>query len=147
MKATFNVFVRKNINIFWLNVLIILIISSVLLSGCSDRSEIDSKTGMAVMFCRDFSDKFAKANDAIWGLAKFRNSVDEATEAVLQVASDARTIASVSIEPASTWLGNIEDNSADFLTYFSGQGGSSENLVGIYGEWNQNFSKLKEYCP
>ena len=120
---------------------------SALIVGCSESSEIDPITGMPTMFCRQLSSKMIGANEAIWNLAKFKGSFEKNKEVVLDLGIDLGAISKVSTEPASVWLTSIQNNIADFLTYFSGAGGSSEKLIGIYGQWNQNFSRLKEFCP
>ena len=73
--------------------------------------------------------------------------MDTFLKSMLEVSQDANLIATVSVEPAQSWLRQVETNATDFIWYFTGDGsGGSEELLDIASRWKGTYLELDKYC-
>jgi len=128
--------------------LIALILLCSFLASCSSSREttIDPITGMDRFFCAELKPDMEEADSNFWTLGK-STSMDTFLKSMLEVSQDANLIASVSVEPAQSWLIQVGTNALDFVKYFSGDlSGGSEELLGIASRWKGTYLELPKYC-
>jgi hypothetical protein len=118
------------------------------LTGCTSSTEtsIDPITGMDKSFCLELKPDMEKADKDFWTLGN-KTSMDTLLESMLEVSQDANLIATVSVEPAQSWLTQVGTNATDFIRYFSGDlSGGSEELLDIASRWKGTYLELPKYC-
>ena len=124
------------------------ILLCLLLTGCTSSAEtsIDPITGMDKSFCLELKPDMEKADKDFWTLGN-KTSMDTLLKSMLEVSQDANLIATVSVEPAQSWLTQVGTNATDFIEYFSGDlSGGSEELLDIASRWKGTYLELPKYC-
>jgi hypothetical protein len=124
------------------------ILLCLLLTGCTSSTEtsIDPITGMDKSFCLELKPDMEKADKDFWTLGN-KTSMDTLLKSMLEVSQDANLIATVSVEPAQSWLTQVGTNATDFIEYFSGDlSGGSEELLDIASRWKGTYLELPKYC-
>jgi len=127
---------------------LVVILVCFFLTGCTSSTEsvIDPITGMDKSFCLELKPDMEEADSNFWTLGK-NTSMDTFLKSMLEVSQDAHLIASVSVEPAQSWLIQVGTNALDFVRYFSGDlSGGSEELLGITSRWKGTYLELPKYC-
>jgi hypothetical protein len=125
-----------------------LVFSLFFLAGCSSNEEayIDPITGIDKSFCVVFKPNMEKANKDFWTLGN-KTSMDTLLNSLFEVSQEANLIASVSVEPAQSWLNQVATNALDLIRYFSGDlSGGSEELLTIASRWKGTYLDLPKYC-
>jgi hypothetical protein len=124
------------------------ILLCLLLTGCTSSTEtsIDPITGMDKSFCLELKPDMEKADKDFWTLGN-KTSMDTLLKSMLEVSQDANLIATVSVEPAQSWLTQVGTNATDFIAYFTGDlSGGSEELLDIASRWKGTYLELPKYC-
>ena len=128
--------------------IIVAILLSSFLTGCTSSAEtsIDPITGMDKSFCLELKPNMEKADKYFWTLGN-KTSMDTLLKSMLEVSQNSGLIATVSVEPAQSWLTQVGTNATDFIRYFSGDGsGGSEELMDIASRWKGTYLELSKYC-
>jgi hypothetical protein len=118
------------------------------LTGCTSSTEtsIDPITGMDKSFCLELKPDMEQADKDFWTLGN-KTSMDTLLKSMLEVSQDANLIATVSVEPAQSWLTQVGTNATDFIEYFTGDlSGGSEELLDIASRWKGTYLELPKYC-
>lgn len=128
--------------------IIVAILICASLTACSSSTEtsIDPITGMDKSFCLELKPNMEKADKDFWTLGN-KTSMDTLLKSMLQVSQNAGLIATVSVEPAQSWLMQVGTNATDFIRYFSGDlSGGTEELLDIASRWKGTYLELPKYC-
>ena len=125
---------------------VILLCSFLTACTSSTESSLDPVTGMDKSFCLELKPDMEQADKDFWTLGN-KTSMDTLLKSMLEVSQDANLIATVSVEPAQSWLTQVGTNATDFIQYFSGDlSGGSEELLDIASRWKGTFLELPKYC-
>ena len=125
---------------------VILLCSFLTACTSSTESSLDPVTGMDKSFCSKLKPDMEKADKDFWTLGN-KTSMDTLLKSMLEVSQDANLIATVSVEPAQSWLTQVGTNATDFIAYFTGDlSGGSEELLDIASRWKGTYLELPKYC-
>ena len=127
-----------------------LILASILLSGCAanNEPEINPTTGMPKILC-GVKPVLEKANKKVIDLLAIKTSIESTKQAMLEVMTAGFGLYStISREPASTWMSNIQTNSNDFYSFLNAPDAFETDVVmAIFSDWKKNYAELATYCP
>ena len=124
------------------------VVLSVLLTGCVGQSggEIDPVKGMDLSLCSALKPDVEEANKIFWALGK-PYSIEDFFNSMLKVIEDANSVASVSVDPAETWLNALASNGNELMSYFTGDdSGGPDDLVLRASRWKASFQEMSNYC-
>ena len=127
-----------------------LILASILLSGCAanNEPEINPTTGMPKILC-GVKPILERANKKVLDLLAIKTSIESTKEAMLEVMTAGFGLYStISFEPASTWMSNVQSNSTDFYSFLNAPDSfETDFILVIFSDWKKNYAELATYCP
>ena len=124
------------------------LVISVSLTGCVGQSggEIDPVKGMDLSLCSALKPDVEEANQIFWALGK-PYSMEDFLNSMLKVIEDANSAASVSVDPAETWLNALASNGNELMSYFTGDdSGGSDDLILRASRWKASVQEMSYYC-
>lgn len=121
---------------------------SILLTGCVGQSgaEIDPIKGMDLSMCTTIKPDVEEANKIFWALGK-PYSMQDFFDSMSKVTEEVNAAASVSVDPAKTWLNAVASNGGELVRFFAGDdSGATEELILRASRWKASVQEMSRYC-
>lgn len=121
---------------------------SILLTGCVGQSgaEIDPVKGMDLSLCTTIKPDVEEANKIFWALGK-PYSMQDFFDSMGKVIEEVNSAASISVDPAQTWLNAVASNGGELVRFFAGDdSGATEELILRASRWKASVQEMSRYC-
>ena len=128
--------------------LAILMLVLIPLTGCAGQAEIelDPVKGMDLSFCSALKPVIKETDEIFWALGK-EYSMEDFLTSMLEVISQSNAVASVSVDPAQTWLSAVALNGSELMRFYTGDdSGGSEDLIARASRWKASVQEMSRYC-